>query len=97
MVADFGLDCLAGGEDAQAGEAGMHDDKTHRLGVKRRWVLIGWWHWGLEGYFFELLPMLPLPEAGVDPCCVVWGRLPACSFCVLWPLFGFRCAVPLCC
>jgi len=27
------------GEDVQAGEAGMHDDKPCRLGVKRRWVL----------------------------------------------------------
>jgi hypothetical protein len=32
---------------------------------------------GLRDYFFGLLAMLPLPEAGVDPFCVVWGRLPA--------------------
>jgi hypothetical protein len=39
-----------------------------RLGIgEDRKVLIGWWHEGLGGYFFELLPVLPLPEAGLDP------------------------------
>jgi hypothetical protein len=59
--------------------------------------LSGGWGGGLRVHFFELLPALPLPEAGVDPFCVVWGRLPACSFCVPWPPFGFRCVVPTCC
>ena len=41
---------VVGGEDAQAGEAGMHDDKM-RLGVKRRWFLIGLLQCGLEGFW----------------------------------------------
>jgi len=56
----------------------MHDDKVPAWeDEKIVGFLSGVWDGGFGDYFFELLPVLPLPEAGVDPFCVVWGRLPA--------------------
>ena len=48
------------GEGAQAGEAGMHDDKARRLGVKRRRVLIGWLGWWLEGLLLRAVTHVAL-------------------------------------
>jgi hypothetical protein len=55
-------------EDAQAGEAGMHDVECPAWEDEKivRFLSSGRTG-GLRDYFFELLAMLPLPEAGVEP------------------------------
>jgi hypothetical protein len=77
MVADFGGDCFAGGEDAQAGEEGMHDVNQVAWALQSQPIsyrVMAMVAWGItsSGYY----PCCPCRKPDLIPAALSGGAYP---------------------